>query len=640
MRPLTTLETIVDDAGLPIGGRLKVFVLGESTLAQITDYEGNPIANPQPISNGFPQHQIFLPDIDVCAEVQVLVDPAFPSDDNSWECVRSIVDNYRTVDITNESEGVYIVTSKNQLRETVPAQVQQQSGTAYVTLKSDYGDLSYRWVAGSSIADNDGDVIESVEDSSGRWVAMFQTDYVDCRFFGIYPRFAAEQLTPADGSRIAPFVNRCAAIGKRPYFPAGGQNGYYNVGNNTIPSPMVDVGTVFANLDGNVATIVNSSARCYSKVGMGVIDLVADSLRTSQNVNGSVNIRLKPRTSLVMDTDYISSARWSDIELNIVVNQTNGINATRCVFTGDGKIASDEANVYLTECDVRSSMFYDGFNTDLVNYSGCNGDVKRWDNTAKFVNFCFLNSIYRIDLEGRTIDRPFIDGVGSLIVNASIDVLTIPNGYSFENCSFIKEYVECYSWDCSFCRFAKNAIVNAVEGTSVSSRFERCEFSNGGSVCFNFDQTKYSQFSIGSVIVRFCVFDNVPPIKVYNYDSYSSYAKVSVRALSINAMDVTGCTGAKWSTDSFTVTKKYVAGGNYQASDIIGSLGFPFDQNDYSSDDRTDFCMEVVSMEFDSLDHIWSPIADSSFVGTWGDLGNVSTAVVNDGMLTITMRKI
>lgn len=581
MRPLSTLETIVDDDGLPINGRVKVFVLGEGTTAQIYDYEGNVIANPQPLVNGVTAKQIFLPDHDVSVEVQVLVDPAFPSSDDSWECVRSVVDTYRTVDITNDSKGVYIVNGKNQLRDTTPEQVQASAGVKYVQLygSSGAGPLTYGWVQGYSVNDNDGDVIASSGDLSGRWVAVFAGDYVDSRYFGITPKATPGQLTAADGSRVSTFVNRCAAIGKRPYFPATATNSYYNIANNIVNRPAVDNGTVFANLEGNNATVIDTEVHLYSASGYGKITLNADTVRTSLNMNLSMNVVLEPRVRAIIDTVYFSNYRWNGVDVVLDVDQERGL-FSDCRFSGSGRISGGS----FTRCEVYESLFSEDFAVEYFDFDNCSSNISLWSDFDKYLDFCIANGEVEVDMHGNTVTR-FLESVNPLkLVNAIVDYAgVVPARISFSGCTFNRNPQSTF-WKCTECTFEKNVRCVTDESSNTSGKvtgmFVSCVFNGNSHIIMDFGTSVRSSLEILPFVVNGCIFNGRSPVSVvYTGESTETANKNAIRELSIDNLVISDCTGVTWETDSFVVTKAVEPATTIQkvyGQSLLGNIEMPF----------------------------------------------------------------
>lgn len=416
MRQFATTMNITDLQGYPItGDRLAFFVDGTETLATIYDANENAIQNPVKIVNGHTEKQVFLPNTDIRIVQQTLVD----EEEDYWEPVATWVDKPGQYNV-NVVGGIPSVKTVAALRTT-----DVNVGTVILLGYNAEGDkpqLTYVWDSASTATDDNGMVIASSNETTGRWKALIESEYIDIRHYGIFPKVTRET---AQGVAIASAYNSVRGLKKNLYFPVVGNAVNYEIGGCNIFNALFDNDALVFTLGNNAVLDGCKNVHAYG-TSAGTIGIYGDELNTNQNTLGNSYVNLHPRSQITLSSDYGLDSSWEGVHVIVLATVQRTMHFKNCTFGGTNKFKGVSSLIYFDSCNVRQSMFDGDF--EYFDFTNCESDADLWSDVYKYVQFCQNNGSAVIDLNGKTYIDPTITGPVSIRNGVLSGTATITTG--------------------------------------------------------------------------------------------------------------------------------------------------------------------------------------------------------------------
>lgn len=407
---------ITDNEGFPISGdRIAFYIDGTETLCTIYDSDGTRIQNPQKLVNGRTEKQVFLDNIDVKAVWQTCVD----EENDVWENVQAWVSypgKYNVV-VTG---GAKVVDNVDALRDEDTALGTVILGGYYNS--GDCPDVKYVWDPSATGSDDGCFKIKKNGVAQGRWLAVFDGDYVDVRHFGIFPQ---ESMGEVQGPAIRSAYNTASLTGgKKLFFPRYKDGFHYEIGGCVISGAKFDTGIELYSAGGS-AELVDCENAVVLGSPDGAVTITADTVSTSQNINNG-NVVLNPRLSVVLDTDYGKDSVWEGMDVVVLADQTLKLNFVNCRFGGTHKFIGESQLVKFENCEIRQDMFSEDSDYDFFEFTNCSSSPSLWTSPSKYVEFCEKNGTGVIDFNGIAFNAGISLKAGVKIKNATFNSITSP----------------------------------------------------------------------------------------------------------------------------------------------------------------------------------------------------------------------
>lgn len=191
---VTQEDLFLDDQKKPvISGKIEFVDPGTNNLINVYTYEEETIGSfvyviaENPIYtdiHGRPEHTYFTTQLTLCKLYKYIgnfSDPLVDDDTNNWELIRQWYANMSNEDEKQETT----VTTINDLRNTDPS-VQKVTVTGYRTAY-DCEARTYIWDDNATDPQDGGYIIGSNLTSRGRWILLFDGEYIPSSYYGVYP---------------------------------------------------------------------------------------------------------------------------------------------------------------------------------------------------------------------------------------------------------------------------------------------------------------------------------------------------------------------------------------------------------------------------------------------------------------------
>lgn len=226
--------------GKVLHGCVQVMLKDGTTVAPIYDGDEVAIANPQLTDIlGRTQHQVFV-DSDVIGYFYKYVGTGTLSDeeargidtsDQSKWSLQYTVENFMVDHLAIDGQSAMGVATMNRLRALDPDSVPLVDGIRIVCLHGYYeaGDKEpvwYVWEDESDAPDDNGAVIKSDDNLTGRWMLVQPTEHCDSRHFGVMPQDSASAEVDQSVS-ISQLFDYCNRKSIKPYFNGSETNPYF-----------------------------------------------------------------------------------------------------------------------------------------------------------------------------------------------------------------------------------------------------------------------------------------------------------------------------------------------------------------------------------------------------------------------------
>lgn len=335
-----------DREGNVLCGCLQFMIKDGTTVANVYDGDMVALANPQVTDIlGRTKHQVFV-DSDVIAYVYKYVGTGTiseeeaagidTSDESKWSLqytVESTSIDTRSIDGTAATG----ISTMDNLRALAVDEVPVVDGYKVITLNGYYecGDcepVTYVWDGESTLADDNGSVIQPEGVLTGRWIMVQPTEHCDSRHFGIFPQDSVDAEID-QSTRIGQLISYCNTHSIKPYFNGSQAYPYfiytsvaYN-SRNTIDvsndTKFVDKGSVnrFYGEWGGNPYFVNAQTQVNSKTvrhswhfggyGSNTVNYIVDSDWSPVLLNGiTVEIEVSPAAdSQLVDCDVVCNEK-------------------------------------------------------------------------------------------------------------------------------------------------------------------------------------------------------------------------------------------------------------------------------------------------------------------------------------------
>lgn len=191
---VTQEDLFLDDQKKPvISGKIEFVDPGTNNLINVYTYEEETTGSfdyviaENPIYtdiHGRPEHTYFTTQLTLCKLYKYMgnfSDPLVDDDTNNWELIRQWYANMSSEDEKQET----VVTTINDLRNTDPS-VQKVTVTGYRTAY-DCEARTYIWDNNATDPQDGGYIIGSNLTSRGRWILLFDGEYIPSSYYGVYP---------------------------------------------------------------------------------------------------------------------------------------------------------------------------------------------------------------------------------------------------------------------------------------------------------------------------------------------------------------------------------------------------------------------------------------------------------------------
>lgn len=366
-----------DREGNVLCGCLQFMIKDGTTVANIYNGDMVALANPQVTDIlGRTKHQVFV-DSDVIAYVYKYVGTGTlseeesagidTSDESKWSLqytVESTSIDTRSIDGTAATG----VSTMDNLRALVVDEVPVVDGYKVITLNGYYecGDcepVTYVWDGESTLADDNGSVIQPEGVLTGRWIMVQPTEHCDSRHFGIFPQDSVDAEID-QSTRIGQLISYCNTHSIKPYFNGSQAYPYfiytsvaYN-SRNTIDvsndTKFVDKGSInrFYGEWGGNPYFVNANTQVNSKT-------VRHSWHFGSYGSNTVNY--------IVDSDW-SPVLLNDITVEIEVSPAADSQLVDCDVVCNEKITR---RIVMQNLTIKTDWFADDYDWADLSVYGC-----------------------------------------------------------------------------------------------------------------------------------------------------------------------------------------------------------------------------------------------------------------------------
>ena len=370
-------DVYIDNDRKILRGCIQFMLKDGTTDANIYDADKVPISNPQITDiNGRTEEQVFV-DTDVRAYVYKYVGSGTlagerdlgidTSDQTKWALQYTI--ESASID-EKEVSGLSAmgVDTMLGLRALDPAQVPEINGNKVVCLQGYYecGDAEpvwYVWDDQSMIDDDNGSVIQSDNELTGRWILVQPTEHCDSRHFGVFPQDSVYS-TEDHSTRMTQLISYCNTRSIRPYFNGSQSYPYFIYQNIAFQSRNpIDVSedTVFVDK--------GTGNRFFGEWGGNPYFYNANTLVNSTEVRHSWHFQ-NYTTGTVR---YIVDSTWSpvllsNIEVVLEVSPASSSQLNDCDLTSNEKITN---SIVLENMTIRTDWFADDYSWSNLSMYNC-----------------------------------------------------------------------------------------------------------------------------------------------------------------------------------------------------------------------------------------------------------------------------
>lgn len=366
-----------DREGNVLCGCLQFMIKDGTTVANIYDGDMVALANPQVTDIlGRTKHQVFV-DSDVLAYVYKYVGTGTlaeeeaagidTSDESKWSLQYTLESTFvdtRTID----GESAMGVPDIDALRALDVSEVPEVYHNKIVTLHGYYncGDcepVSYLWDGESTLADDNGSVIQPDGVLTGRWILVQPTEHCDSRHFGVFPQDSAD-VDIDQSTRITQLISYCNTRSIRPYFNGSQAYPYFiynNVAYNSRNPIDVSNDTIFVDK--------GSNNRFYGEWNGNPYFQNANTQVNSKTVRHSWHFGSYGTGTV----KYIVDSTWSPVFLSNIdvvfeVPPASNTQLTDCELSSNEKITRE---IVLQGMTIHTDWFADNYNWGSLSIYNC-----------------------------------------------------------------------------------------------------------------------------------------------------------------------------------------------------------------------------------------------------------------------------
>ncbi len=440
---IDTWQTLFDDKGLPLIGRLYFYEVNTTTLKEVYSIDGIKLSNPIYV-NVVPEHQVMLSDDDYTIAFEKYIGNGnFKTDEapESWLQFKTILSKSGVSETSKVTTD--IIEGIQPLRELNVSDLEEYTKVrvdGYYTV-TDCPTRYYTWYPNSTATEDGGVIIKSSTSTTGRWIMDIPYDYIDVRWYGDIPNSTLTDLKNYLSNR-ALAAHASNTYHKKLYFPYG----YYLFdGSNTVSTDNDIV------LDNDTKWVIKEGTS-GTKITCATLDRNSTQLFISENGASSIG-------GYLLECDWIDVAwfdgnkamaegaingyiikdrqnsplTYKDTKLKVTSGSTlvSGVKLDNVeVVEGNGFISN---SIQLSNLKPLAEWFVDDYDYSLLTISDC--DIQLGDFSGNV--YITLKNKQNESNYGSLSDRP-ISGVtllsGAIISNTSGDVvLTSNGGYTFED---------------------------------------------------------------------------------------------------------------------------------------------------------------------------------------------------------------
>ena len=378
MRNFDSWNRYKDNNNQPLHGCVMFNVKDGNTVAPIFDSDGTPLDNPILTDNyGRTQHQVFVNEDVVAYFYKYIGTGSYNtqqdidiSDDSKWS-LQYTSENILETNFSIVSDSAMCVNSIEDLRALDIEGVPEVSGVKVITLLgyNECGDkepINYIWNAQSEDADDNGSIIQSDNQRTGRWKMVKPTEHCDSRHFGIFPSNTINFV--GNTARIEQWLTYCNVACLRPYFSSNGDYKYYRYNNLAITNPVIDVAPNVTFLDtgtaNNWSCEINGNPYFYNHSTNLASKLVKSSWGAYNFINPEHVIIDNEDTmyclglaNCVVDCNVSCNKPYTFNKCTVNINKSfSGISGfTSCIINSKNQITS---GCHFSNCKLTEDMFY------------------------------------------------------------------------------------------------------------------------------------------------------------------------------------------------------------------------------------------------------------------------------------------
>jgi len=596
MRQFDNRTSYFDNKGNILIGRA-IFCDKNGVESVIRDVEGNVIDSVVYTDNaGRLYSQVFLENHDYLVKFSKYIGNTSMNDDeddDNWEPQFEVKNLYDTMNINVAlTGGLQCVNSISDLRKLNPESIHEDNSNRVVMLlgylkPGDKPSICYKWDESVVANDDGGSVIKVQGISQGRWTIVQSYTYVDVRHFGASPKMY-EQADMSNRLAVQKAQVYATSIGQSLYFYADENCQFYDVSNINLNNVTASSNVKLYCMDDCACNIYNvESIYVYSATNYeGSVNLYGNVLRTSFDVSDLGNVKFHPNDKIILDSDYHTDVKWTNVEVEILVNQTKGGSFENCSFVGGGNFGGVQQSYSFKNCYIRQSIFNPNVWCTKT-FDDCTSNVKEWETADDYIEFCIQCETHVIDLEwGTATDDHFIE-YNFILRNALVyGELTVTNSATIEtgcvvaklntgsgvvsNLSITGSNVTFYCPASASERVSKvrtividNSNIVGFKLSVETIRMTNSSFNSMLNICPN------SSCKVSSYIRNCVIYDNSPSINTKTIDGSSV---MSLGSIVVDGLYIIDNIYEGNNNDVITFMKNYMSStqGKYRISNNVG----------------------------------------------------------------------